>query len=410
MNTDFRIMKHNLESLCHRATFLGAGRQRTVSSMIHSNQPMKTKLLAMLTLVLCAGGLRLAAAPGNSALAERILQQTAAYYQDLKSFEGTNTITDESPSLRYGGKMTSQKWFVFVRPNKFIIYSKSTNDSRLFCDGTKFWEYRPYYSNSYTEEPAPFHFEDAITNWVGGELLHVMLHTNRYSYLMSGCNWGMVGLQYVGEERVSGITCHHLLMEEAGSRTADWCVAKGRSPFIVKCVLRSPNQDSTNGFWVHTEIISGWQANRAFPERQFTFVPPAGALYHPPGLDDIETAMDSPTGAIRVRFYSRADLLKYINRLQCIALQGVLTNNPALTTNDIVFAGLDGVDIDKTNPVIARFELPGTAEKNVMTNGTTQTRVQAVKVLMSPDGLIQWITNGVTISFDSPAKPNPKSP
>lgn len=381
---------------------------------------MKTKFLAVLALVLCAGWPRLAGAgqgadvpatgPSVSPQAERILQQVAVYYQNLKSFEGTNTIIDESPSLRYGGKMTRQKQFAFVRPNKFIVWPESTNDARLFCDGTKFWEYRPYYYNSYTVAPAPVRFEDAVTNWLGGELLHVMLNTNRYSYLMSGCNRGLLGLQYAGVETVNGTICHHLLMVETGGVTDEWWVASDRSPFLIKNVNRGPVQNLTNAVWVHTETISGWHANRRISGKQFTFVPPADAIHHPPGVDDIELSSDGSNGPVRVKFYSRDDLLRRISRLKDIATQSVLTNNPALTTNDFMFAGFgNNVDIDNIEPVIVRFELPKTAEKRVI-NGSTQTWVQAIKVILSPTGLVQTITNGVTVSFDSPAKPKQELP
>ena len=374
---------------------------------------MNPKIILCLALVLCFGWLRLAAAgqgadvpaagPSFSAKAERILQPMAVYYQHLKSFEGTNTITDESPSRRDGGKMTRRKSFAFLRPNQFFICPDGTNDSQLFCDGTKLWEYRPYYFNSYTEAPAPACFEDAITNWLGGELLYVMVNTNRYHSLMNG-------LQYAGEEPVNGITCHHLLRDETGSGTAEWWVAKGQSPFLVKYVLRCPRQDPTNGVWVHTEMISGWHANRRISVKQFKFVPPTDAIFHPPGADDVEISSDGSNGPVRVKFYSRDDFLRRISRLKNIATQSVLTNNPALTTNDFMFAGFgNNIDIDNSEPVTARFELPKTAEKRVI-NGSTQTWVQTIKVTLSPAGLIQTITNGVTISFDSPAKPKQKLP
>jgi hypothetical protein len=199
-------------------------------------------------------------------------------------------------------------------------------------------------------------------------------------------------------------------MVETGGVTDEWWVAKGRSPCIMKLTLRSPNREPTNGVWVHTETISGWQANRKVPGKRFTFVPPADAIYHPPGADDIEISSGGSNGPVRVKFYSRDDLLRRISRLKNIATQSVLTNNPTLTTNDFVFTGFgNNMDIDNIETVIAWFELPKTAEKRVI-NGSTQTRVQAIKVTMSPAGMIQWITNGVSISFDSPAKPKQKLP
>jgi hypothetical protein len=242
--------------------------------------------------------------------AEKIVRQVADYYLNLESFEGTNTLSDWLPYLKI--PPVASKQFAFVRPNLFLVYPESTNNYRLFCDGTNFCEYRPYYFNSYTVTPAPARFEDVITNWVGGELLRLIIIPNRYDYIMSGFGSGLTALKYAGQEVVNGVTCHHVTMEEPGSKCSELWVAKGSTPFILKYIARYPIQSTTKQIGEHSEIISGWKANCRIPIERFIFVPPAGAIEHPPGTDQVEISSDSKTGTTKVRFYSREDL-KYKN-------------------------------------------------------------------------------------------------
>ncbi len=248
---------------------------------------MKTKLPLCLALVLSGSLVGCSTVhhhPSNiSPVAQRIVQRMSDYYEKQSSFEGANTITDQSPTF----KTTRTKQFAFLRPNKFSILSESTNDWQWICDGTNFYDYRPYYFNSYTRAPAPARFEDAITNWIGGELVHLMVSTNRFHYIMSGFGWGMVALRDEGKETVDGVTCCHLLIQERGSRTAELWIAAGASPFIVKYTLWFPATAPAKGVWTHTETISGWRANVPIPVEQFAFVPPEAAIEHPSNSDSL---------------------------------------------------------------------------------------------------------------------------
>jgi len=275
---------------------------------------MNSKPLLVLALVLSAGlfGLsNLAWCADGSAInasispqAEMLVRQVADYYQNLTSFQGTNSIYSQSSG--HVPPFVYQKQFAFLRPNKFSISAENKYNSWLFCDGTYLWEYNPSYFNSYTKTPAPARFEDAITNWLGGELLHVMVDPDRYHYIMNGFRLGMAALKYDGEEVVAGVTCHHLSMEAPQGRAIGLWVATGASPYILKLTIRSPISASTNQFTQHTEIISGWKTNKQIPERQFTFVPPAGAIEHPPGADAVETSVDPRTRQTTTRFYNPA--------------------------------------------------------------------------------------------------------
>jgi outer membrane lipoprotein-sorting protein len=275
---------------------------------------MKTKLLLALALVLTAGQFNsptvawcadeLATNVVISPQAEKILRLVADYYQNLTSFEGAITRRYQSPSLK--APSIFQKQFAFLRPNKFYLSAENQYNSELFCDGTNFWECTPSYFNSYTKTPAPARFENALTNWLGGELLHVMVDPNRYHYMMTGFRMGMAALKYDGEEAVAGVTCDHLTMEAPGSKSSELWVAKGGSPFIVKLAIRFPVEAFTNQMAELTETITGWKANQQIPNERFVFVPPATAIEHPPGADAVAMSLDPRTGQPKTRFYNPA--------------------------------------------------------------------------------------------------------
>lgn len=373
---------------------------------------MKSKIILGLTLGLSgllSGGAtidpRADKMAGNAAVspkAEEIIRRVADYYQNLKSFEGTNTISDQMPAFK--APLVARKQFAFLRPNQFLLYSESTNDSRLFCDGTNLCDYRPYYFNSYTVTPAPARFEDAITNWVGGELLHLIIKPDRYHYVMSGFSWGMVALKYVGEEVVTGVNCYHLSLEEDGSKFSELWVAKGRSPFILKYAFRYPVPESTNQPGEHTEVISGWKANRRIPIERFIFVPPTGAIEQPAGADQVEMSTDSKTGVTKVRFYAKDDLKDDSARLQALALESILAKYPALTTNDLVFTGIQHFrPATGQETIVASYQLPKTAETREV-NNYTQTKTQTIDVTLSPAGVTKSVIRGVSISIRSPGE------
>jgi hypothetical protein len=299
----------------------------------------------------------------------------------------------------YPGKRPEQKQFGFLRPNKFFLVPRSTNNSRLYCNGTNVWDYKPYYFNSYTVTPAPARFEDLITNWVGGEMLRVMVNTNRYQYLMGGFTWGIVALNYAGEETVAGVVCHHLRMELTGAKSSELWVAKGRAPHLVKYVARFPVETPVKGTLVHTETISGWKAGWRIQPEAFCFEPPVGAMLQPLGADQVEMSQDLRTGEKRVRFYSRDDADS--EHIQALAVKGILEKYPSLTTNDLVFAGIHHFSsATELATVVARYELPKTAERRVV-NGSTETKVQTMEVKFTPGGRIESVDKGVSVSFGS---------
>jgi hypothetical protein len=295
--------------------------------------------------------------------------------------------------------MSEQKRFGFLRPNKFFLVPQSTNNSRLYCDGTKVSDYKPYYFNSYTVGRAPARFEDVITNWVGGEMLRVMVNTNRYHYLMGGFTWGIVALNYAGEETVAGVACDHLRMELTGAKSSELWVAKGRAPHLVKYVMRFPVETPVKGTFVHTETISGWKAGGRIQPEAFRFEPPVGAMEQPRSADQVELLQDLSTGEKKVRFYSRDDLDS--EHIKALAIKGILEKYPSLTTNDLVFASIKHFSsATELGTVVALYELSKTAESR-MVNGSMQTKVQTMEVKFTPGGQVESVEKGVSVSFGS---------
>jgi hypothetical protein len=328
---------------------------------------MKPNLLLCLALVLSGGLLGCSTVHRQpsaiSPVAQRIVQEMLDS-ENLSSFEGTNTIICQAPTFT----TTTTKQFTFLRPNRFVILPDSTNDSQLFCDGTNFYDYRPYYFNSYTKAPAPARYEDAITNFIGGQLLYLIVSTNRLHYVMTGFGRGMVALSYEGEETVDGVTCHHLLILERGSGTTEFWIAAGDPHVILKCVLRDASTvPVTKGIWTNTETISGWRANVSIPAEQFAFAPPAGAIEHPSEADQIEMSIDLRTGETKARFYSTNESKIDSGQIQSLALEGILKEFPALKVKDLVFTGIRDFGVGTSEEkFVATYELPKTAETSVM--------------------------------------------
>jgi hypothetical protein len=347
--------------------------------------------------------------------AGEVLRQMSFYYQNLDSFEGTNTIIDESHALRllYANMRlfstnTDEKRFAFVRPNRFILTSEHADAERLFCDGFHLWHYRPYYYNSFTVAPAPARFEDVVTNWIGGEILHVMLMTNRLDYITNGFGCGTIALKYAGKETVDSVPCKHLLLEETGSKTAELWIADGKSPYILKYVCRSPTPLALGGgTFVHTEIISAWKANHLMPLKSFAFVPPPGAIEQPLGADQVEMSMTLTNGVQteRVRFVAtnEAEAMKtFLDnnavRFQAAALKSVLDKYPGLTTNDLAFVNIRPPLREKT--LIVTFALPKTVETTNVDH-SIQTKEQVIVVTLSHDGNVIHVSKGTTFSLHS---------
>jgi outer membrane lipoprotein-sorting protein len=100
---------------------------------------MNPKLLLGFALILVGGLVGCSTtrrhASSISPAARQVVQRMSDYYQHLNSFEGTNTIVDQSPTFTN----SETKQFAFLRPNKFSIRSGSTNDWQWICDGTNFF-------------------------------------------------------------------------------------------------------------------------------------------------------------------------------------------------------------------------------------------------------------------------------
>jgi hypothetical protein len=378
---------------------------------------MNSKLLPCLALVLSGGMVGCSTVhrhPSNiSPVAQRIVQRMSDYYEHLSGFEGSNSITDQSPTF----KTTRTKQFAFLRPNKFSIRSESTNDWQWICDGTNFYDYRPYYFNSYTKAPAPAHFEDAITNWIGGELVHLMVSTNRFHYIMSGFGGDMVALKDEGNESVDGVTCHHLLMRERGSRTAEFWIAAGASPFIVKYALRFPAKPPAKGVWIHTETISGWRSNFPIPAEQFAFVPSGDAIEHPSNSDTVQLSVTLTNGVEKreMRFTSNDEpdnmeifLKKNGKHFQAVALKAILDKYTDLTANDLAFLNIEpSLPEAAEKTFTATYALPKTLET---TNSSQfrETKEQTIVVTLKPGGNVICISRGISISSHSAPETRPR--
>ena len=362
---------------------------------------MKPRILLCLALALSSELVGCSTSPYHtssvSPVAQRILQRMSDYYDHLGSFEGTSTIIYQSPTFR----TTTTKQFAFVRPNKFVIRPNSTNDWQWICDGTNFYDYRPFYFNSYTKTPAPARFDDVITNWIGGALVHLMVSTNRFRYVMNGFGWGMVTLSDEGNETVDGVRCCHLLIQEGGLHTAELWIATGVSPFILKYAFRFPATAPATGVWTQTETISGWRANASIPVKQFAFLPLEGAIEHSSDSDTVEVSTTLTNGVEKrsVKFHSSVELdnmKKFLKtngrRFQAVALKAILDQYTDLTTNDLAFSNIEpDVPENAENTFVVTYSLPKAKET---THGKQfiDTKEQTIEVTLKHDGTVESVS------------------
>jgi hypothetical protein len=345
---------------------------------------------------------------------ERILQRMSDYYESLNSFEGINTIRD-----RFAPNETvNTRRFAFLRPNKFVIIWGTnalwdTDNPGFLCDGTNIYNYEPYYHNSYTRVPAPRRFEEAITNWIGGEMLLLIANTNPFAYSMSGFGRGLTALRYAGHEKINGVDCDHLHFQEPRSETVELWVARGASPYAVKYVAQFPRLPSTNEMMDHAETISKWKANAVISGAEFVFSPTSGAIEHGSDGDQVEvtsTATDHGTKDT-VKFIAPgdktdaealADFLKANQeRFRAVALKGIFAKYKKLAAGDLAFVNVQpSPSYDSDKAFVATFVLSNTV-KTTETSRSVQTTEETFNVTLSQAGELKSVSKGTSMSFRS---------
>jgi hypothetical protein len=243
-----------------------------------------------------------------------------------------------------------------------------------------------------------------------------MVGTNRFHHIMNGFGWGMVALKDEGKETMDGVSCHHLLIRERGSRTAELWIAAGDSPHLVKYVFRFPATAPAKGVWTHIETISGWRANASISPGQFAFVPPPGAIEHPSNSDAVTLSVTLTNGIQKqtVRFHSNneADTLRNFlktngQHLQALALKAILDKYGDLTTNDLAF-----LKIEPSFPETAKktflvtYVLPKTLESTNVKQ-FMETKEKTITVTLMADGNVTSVSRGIFSSFRSAPKTKP---
>lgn len=381
---------------------------------------MKPKILLCLALVL-GGGLfgysdvpnrimSQLSSPAVSPAAQQVVRHISDYYARLNSFEGTNTIVAETPTYKAVDKVQ----FAFLRPNRFLILRDGTNGPQTYCDGTNFYNYEPYYYNSYTWAPAPMRFEEVITNRLGGELLLMILATNRFEYLMNGFGRGLTALKYDGREAIDGVDCDHVSFEEPQSKVMELWVARGAFPYAVKYAYSFPMLFTTNQTMHYTETISGWKGNGAIAPGEFIFAPSQGVVERPSDADQAEVSEITTNGTKKevIRFYSsneagatakeQADFLKKNQeRFRAVALKSVLAKYADLRANDLVFMGIQPAGSSVADEAfVVTFALSKTM-KTTEISRSVEISEDTISTTLSPEGNVETVRRGNSFSFRS---------
>jgi hypothetical protein len=367
---------------------------------------MKPKFILCLALVLGIAFIFRAMLPPT---ARQVVRRMSDYYDGLTSFEGVNTRVSQSSTYQ----MTNEAQFTFLRPNRFALVLDGTNGLQFYCDGTNFYSYEPYYYNSYITEAAPARFEEVLTNWEGGELLHMILTTNRFTYVMNGFGRGLVALKYKGHETINGVDCDHLYFQEPQSKIMELWVARGKSPYAAKYTFSFPVPHATNQTMHFTEAMSAWSGNCNPAPSAFMFAPSNGAVERAPGAVTVQVSETTTNGVQKqvVKLVSVTETDKAKNmaefykknqeHFQAIALKSILAKYQDLTADALTFVGLDDSSFTVTDqPIVVTFALSKTIKTNE-TAHSLETREDTVSATITPDGNVIKVARGNTFSFHS---------
>ena len=243
------------------------------------------------------------AAAESAAKAKEILGQTAKFYQGLKSFKVTATLSQKIEGIEdspFGNRQT-KRTFAFEKPNRgsFQILSDAEADGSnpadvqvaAVSDGQKLNVLAP------GEQGMRFARSEAPPSLP--EFLAAMGESLRLPSIFSlpltlglddpeaSLMEGVTSSKYVGLEKLGEVPAHRLSFVQPGQRGEDmqwdlWIASEGQ-PLVLQIVydqgeqrMRTPDGIKTIRVSI-VDQLQGWEIDPAFPEEAFVFTPPDGA-------------------------------------------------------------------------------------------------------------------------------------
>jgi thiol-disulfide isomerase/thioredoxin len=236
----------------------------------------------------------------SAAKAKDILGQTAKFYQGLKSFKVTATLSQKIQGvedLPFGNRET-KRIFAFEKPNKgaFRVLSDADGDGNnpenvqvaAVSDGQKLNVLAPGEQGMrYARMDAPATLTELMAESLVFQGLIALPLTLGLDDPEASLMEGVTSSKYVGLETLGEVSAHRLSFVQPGrggeDMTWDMWIASEGQPLVLQIIYDQGEQRmrTPDGIkMIRVSIVDqlqGWEIDAAFPVETFVFTPPEGA-------------------------------------------------------------------------------------------------------------------------------------
>lgn len=201
------------------------------------------RFLSLAGLLLAAGAVMAQpaddAAPKIDPRAQQVIEQLSARFDRLKSFSVDVTSSMIIEALATKNDITSHYKISGARPNLLAIrLTEGETGATVVCDGKQLFTYSPG-MDRYTLSAAPPTLEGILHD--GMWRLAQMGNAPTFAALVLAFRHpqhamqGVTAAEYLGEEQVEGVACHHLNVAQGSIDLALW-IETGDQPVLRKVV------------------------------------------------------------------------------------------------------------------------------------------------------------------------------
>ncbi|HEY5312786.1 MAG TPA: DUF2092 domain-containing protein [Pirellulales bacterium] len=249
--------------------------------------PLAGLLLAACSVIASPAAAADDAAPKIDPRAQRVIEQLSARFDRLKSFQVEVTSSMIIEALATKNEITSHYKISGARPNLLAIrLTAGETGATVVCDGKQLFTYSPGMER-YTLTAAPATLEGILHD--GMRRLAQMGNAPTFAGLLLAFHHpqhamqGITAAEYLGEELVAGVQCHHLNVAQGPIDLALW-IETGEHPVLRKVVpdmrrsLKAEGAVLPPGLTISlVGTFDHWQFDRQPEPEAFAFSPPKAA-------------------------------------------------------------------------------------------------------------------------------------
>jgi thiol-disulfide isomerase/thioredoxin len=236
----------------------------------------------------------------TSAKAKEVLAQASKFYQGVKAFKVTATLSNRIEGiddLPFPGQET-KRTFTFAKPNKgdFRILNDGAAEGATLSDvqiaavsdGSKLCLLVPEPTGSkYSKSDAPASLPELMEQSLAFQGLIGLPLTLGLDDPAESLMEGVTSAQYVGEEKLGDVPAHRLSFVQPGGNGEDmkwdlWIAAEG-NPLVLQIVYDQGEQRMRTPAGIKqirvsiVDRLQDWEIDPALPEDAFVFTAPEGA-------------------------------------------------------------------------------------------------------------------------------------